>query len=406
MRILIGPPRLLLVALDNWLSTARLPAALCRAGFEVGLLSEPGVLAAKSTFVSRHLPLSIDDLWRGRLEQMWQALEAFAPDFVVATDPQAVRLVHFLLTRRCSARLSPAMRAVLLRSVGASSTPDNYGCRTRMLRLAADAGLACPANRSVDHLRQALAFGDLKGWPVFLKRDHTFGGRGVRLCTDAAALAAAYRDFTKADVPAWSPRGLLRRGRRLMRAALGRPEPLALPVGASGTSIEAAVPGQPAFHVAVALEGRWLAGFSVEVEEFHPRPSGPSTRIRLHHDAAMDSAARKLIGALGHGGFCGLDFIRRPDGGLAFLEFNERPVTACHLGNLIGTDLCVALFSALTGRPVDAPPWKENARVALFPQDWLRDPRAASRAGLYLDIPGDDPPLLAALGASVGGVDA
>jgi hypothetical protein len=38
-----------------------------------------------------------------------------------------------------------------------------------------------------------------------------------------------------------------------------------------------------------------------------------------------------------------------------------------------------------------------EARVVLFPQDWIRDPRSNDRHQFLLDIPGDDPPLLEGL---------
>jgi len=271
-----------------------------------------------------------------------------------------------------------------------------------MLTLAAQAGLACPDHARVRSLADARAFAERRGWPVFLKRDHTYSGQGVRLCADAADMADAYAALAGADRSIWSPRGAWRRGRRLARTVLLGPDPLAAPNGPAEISVEAGVPDQPAFHTAVALNGRWLAGVSAEVEAFHPMPTGPSTRVRLHHDAEMEIAARRMVGELGYSGFCGLDFIRRADGTLVFLEFNQRPTPVTHLGALIAADLCAALFAGLAGRPVPRPIPTRQARVALFPQDWLRDRYARDRGDLHADIPRNDKPLLAALNARLG----
>jgi hypothetical protein len=265
-----------------------------------------------------------------------------------------------------------------------------------MRTLASRLGIPCPAYERIDASREAIAFAGRHGWPVFLKRDHTYGGQGVARCADAAAVRAAYRSFSRGH-RLWSPHGLWRRARRWTASLMRRVNPLAQPIGTQGIAVEAAVPGQPAFYTGVALEGRVLAGIAAQVEVFHPQPAGPSTRIRLRHDGEMEAMAGRLVEALGHSGFFGLDFIRHPDDGLAFLEFNGRPTTAVHLGGLMSADLGAALFAALVGKAAPPPQRAGEARVALFPQDWIRAPRASDRTGLHLDIPRDDPALLAAL---------
>ena len=387
-------PRVLLLLLDNWHGVARLPAALRDAGFEVGLISESQFIAAKSRYVDRHFAISMRELRRGRMKPVWEAIDAFAPDFLIPADEYAVRFVQFALTHTHVAGVSPGIRSLLGRSVGRQATSNPIGRRTRMLDLAASLGFDCPNHRVVKSFREASDFADRHGWPVYLKRDHSSGGYWVRQCADGAALADAYRYLTGADNPAWSLNTLYRLPKHIARAIVFRANPMALPARETAISIESSVPGQPAFHTAVALEGRWLAGISAEVEEYYPRPTGPSTRVRLHDDAAMGNAAGKLVAAMGYSGFYGLDFIRRPDGGLTFLEFNARPTPVAHLGGLIGADLCVALHQALVGASAPAPEPKAEVRVALFPQDWRREPISGSRKDLHLDIPRSDPSLL------------
>lgn len=379
--------RLLIVALDNWYGSARLPRSLKRAGFEVGLLGPPGIFAAHSQDVDQRFPLTVDGATRAFEQPAWQAIAAFAPDFIVPGDEKSVRLLNLMATSR-SAPTTPGIKRALLRSL--ASKPGLRG-RGDMMAIAADAGLACPDHAVVRSCDEALRFTERVGWPVYLKRDNTAGGNGVRRCADRATLAVQFAQLTNTDMSLWSAEGTLRRGRQWLRGlGLG---------GDPGITIQTAVPGEPAFHTAVALDGKWLAGLSADVEEFYPRPTGPSTRVRLHGDPAMDDLARRMIAALGYNGFCGLDFIRRPDGGLTFLEFNARPTPVAHLGGLAGIDLGAALRAALAGEPIAAPIATPPQRVALFPQDWLRDPRSVDRTPYYLDIPTDDPALLAALGA-------
>jgi acetyl/propionyl-CoA carboxylase alpha subunit len=51
----------------------------------------------------------------------------------------------------------------------------------------------------------------------------------------------------------------------------------------------------------------------------------PAPPVRLQRDPVMEKQAAALIARLGYNGSCGLDFIRRPDNSLVFLEFNARP---------------------------------------------------------------------------------
>lgn len=387
-------PRVLLLLLDNWHGVARLPGALRDSGFEVGLISETQFIAAKSRYVDRQFPISMRDVRRGRMKPVWEAIDSFAPDFLIPADEYAVRFVQFALSHTHLTGVSPGIRSLLERSVGKLATSNPIGRRARMLDLAASLGFDCPAHRVVKSLHEASDFADRHGWPVYLKRDHSSGGYWVRQCADRAALADAYRYLTGAGSSAWSLNALFRLPKHMARAVVFRANPMALPAREAAISIEASVPGQPAFHTGVALEGRWLAGISAEVEDYYPRPTGPSTRVRLHDDVAMGNAAGELVAALGYSGFCGLDFIRRPDGGLTFLEFNARPTPVAHLGGLIGADLCTALHRALVGASAPALEPKREVRVALFPQDWRREPTSGNRNDLHLDIPRNDPSLL------------
>jgi len=393
----MSQPRLLLVALDNWYGTARLPSCLKAAGFCVGLLSEPQVYVARSRHVDQHLPVALKSLRHGQWQAPAEAIARFAPDFILPADENAVRFLQFL------ANIAPvSLQAVLQRSLG-----DHHGFaarahRNQFLEIADRCGIVCARHAAAADTTAAKAFGDLHGWPLYLKRDGTFAGQGVRRCPDAVALQAAYTELANDIRPSWTPRGALRQGRDRLRATLFGPDPLSDPIGASALSVEAEVLGRPAFHTAVALDGHCLAGISAEVELFHPEPTGPSTRVRLHHDREMTRTAETIARALGLAGFFGLDFIRRHDGSLVLLEFNQRPTPVAHLGHLVGADLCRALFAGLRGQAPPTAPDTTEALVALFPQDWLRDTRPIDRAPFLADIPWHEPELLVALNTQLG----
>lgn len=384
-----GRRRILLVAVDSWHGSARLPTAFQSAGFEVALLCRPGVVASLSRGVEHRFALHADKGSRSNSSVVCRTVADFSPDMVVPLDDASVRMLH-AVRRALAAETSSDVRRVLDRSL---PRVDVSSKRTGFLEIAERAGIACPAHAEARSLREALRFAHRRGWPVYLKRDNTAGGSGVRLCASPAELTAAFAALTNTAGPIWSAAGVLRRGRRTMHA---------MGLGAGpGISIQSVIPGEPAFHSAVALDGRWLAGLSAEVEEFHPRPTGPSTRVLLHGDRAMDDIARRLIGALGYSGFCGFDFIRDRAGNLTLLELNARPTPVSHLGGLVGLDLCVALNAALSGQPVPSATPKPPRRVALFPQDWVRDPIGTSREQCDRDVPLNDPDLLKAMAADL-----
>jgi hypothetical protein len=388
--------RVLLLLLDNWHGVARLPAALRDADFEVGLASESHFFAAKSRFVDRHYPLSMRAIRMGKLQRVWDAITDFAPDFVIPADEHAVRFVQFVLAEGERFRLPSAVRRVLQRSVGHVPAPNPIGRRWRMLELAGALGFDIPVHAIAPGLVDAAEFAERHGWPVYLKRDHSSGGYWVRRADTGAELADAYFYLTGGNRPILSTEGMAGLPKRLLKTYVFRNSPITLPKSEMTITVEAMVAGEPAYHTAVAVDGQYLTGISAEVDDFYPKPTGPSTRVRLHGDREMERIASALVKALGFTGFFGLDFIRRPDGGLTFLEFNARPTPVAHLGGLIGADLCQALHGALDGAPPPPVPSTAQVSVALFPQDWRRTEGTPDRSGFLLDIPRGDPSLLEA----------
>lgn len=389
-------PRILLLSVgSHWYSTARLPGMLARAGFDVGVLCDSDNLAGQSRHVSRRYALDAPALYRGDIGLVLEALDAFRPGLIVPCDDDSVRILHGLVEAK-GLRDRDWLRRTVERSLSRRGRDGHGDDRVATLDLAASLGIACPAHARIHGLGNILAFAGLEGWPAYLKSDHTYGGGGVRFISDRATASNAYRDLTRGHHlgPVY---GLLRGLRRGYEAMRGRHNPLALPIGARSISIERAVEGRPAYYVGVALAGQVLAGFGAEVLAYDP-PNGPSTRVRLHHDEVMGIAAKRMVETLGYAGFFGLDFIRRADGGLVFLEFNGRPTAANHLGHLVSADLGRALYAAesKTAQPAE-PPVSEGIDVAFFPQDWIRAPAAKDRQAFVLDIPVDDPPLLEAL---------
>jgi hypothetical protein len=77
------------------------------------------------------------------------------------------------------------------------------------------------------------------------------------------------------------------------------------------------------------------------------------------------------------------------------IEINPRATQVGHLVLGAGRDLPAALCAALTGvAETPAPRVTANDTIALFPQEWTRDPRSPFLQSAYHDVPWDEPELL------------
>src|SRR5277367_6638419 len=112
----------------------------------------------------------------------------------------------------------------------------------------------------------------------------------------------------------------------------------------------------------------------------------------------MAAAAEKMVRRLQLSGMQGFDFMLEAESRAAYLiEINPRATQVGHLSVGAGRDLPSALVSAITDTPVAAAPkMTENDTIALFPQEWLRDPSSAFLRSGYHDVPWGEPELLRA----------
>ena len=135
------------------------------------------------------------------------------------------------------------------------------------------------------------------------------------------------------------------------------------------------------------------------------RPSaemlGPGSVTRYVARPDITAMHRTLLQALGASGLVGTQYIVEAETGIPYLiEINRRMVPATYTGSRVGVDLAAALAAVMDSRdwtgPTDVS--AENQReLALFPQEWLRDPSSADLERLPTDAPWDDPELFEAM---------
>jgi len=366
----LGTPRVLIVSLRNWLGAARLPKAFAQAGFHVTALGFPGLLLARSRSASTQLFLP-DQGTEGELIAATRSiLVDAAPSIVVPTDEAAVELLQAVAaTASLELPASDPLLSLLRDSLGDFAQHRLLRDRRALADLARNLGLRAPAHSVVHDRAEALDFAERHGQGLVLKAEESFAGLGVSICKDPAAVEAA----------------VLRLAGNSARALN------------DGLLAQAFVPGRTAMRAVIAWRGEVLAGLSALKLETHPGSTGPSSVVEFIAQPEMASTARAMIVALGFSGFASLDFIVDESGGAHLIELNSRPTPICHLGAHLGLDLCVALRQALHG---EAPEQREPAnlprKVALFPQEWVRNPSSPHFADAFHDVPWDEPDLVEA----------
>jgi hypothetical protein len=312
------------------------------------------------------------------------AIRKWRPDFVIPADERIRRLVHRLVSSSDPRRnsLEPELVAMLLKSVGDSRHFDVIERKTRLLDFARAAGLPVAPSSVVRDEHGATEFAKECGYPVVIKRDFTWGGLGVAVCQQPEDVAAAMnqvrgaRLFLQSDPDAFSD-------------SCGAPQHDLCCV------VERFIPGADANYALVALEGRMLAGVGARVIQ----TSGefmPASVCSIGRFSELARISETLVKLLGYSGFAGCDFrISREDGRAYLLEFNPRPVPTSHLGVHLGFELCAALVNALEGaEPRDVMAAESEKLIALFPQEWIRDPSSPWLNSAYHDTPSEDPSLL------------
>ncbi|HVY30871.1 MAG TPA: ATP-grasp domain-containing protein [Polyangiaceae bacterium] len=356
------------MALSNWFGGPRLPRAFSRAGFHVTCFGFSGTLIHRSQSVHEAVAIPESTTNEDLLSSLRSLIERTKPDIIVPTDDTSVMVLH-TLRAQAQVEARPGWSELMARSLGDAKHALTVRSRKLLAELAAGAGVRAPAFARAYGESEVRAFAARQGLPVVLKQEDSVAGFGVAICRDEAELDGALRRF--GQNPASFAQGLL---------------------------LQAFVEGRTAMRVVVAQNGRVLGGLSALKLETWPGSTGPSSCVELIDNPEMKSAAEAVIAALGYSGFASLDFIVDGSGRAFLLELNPRPTPISHLGERFGGCLCRHLKAALTGQTSEAgEPQALPARVALFPQEWVRDQQSPHLAAdVFHDVPWEEPDLVEA----------
>jgi predicted ATP-grasp superfamily ATP-dependent carboligase len=158
---------------------------------------------------------------------------------------------------------------------------------------------------------------------------------------------------------------------------------------------QAFVAGREATSAVFCWEGAVLADLHFEVvHKMHA--AGHAAVLRMIEHPEMSVAAEKMVRRLNLSGLYGFDFMLETHTENAYLiEINPRTTQVGHLALGAGRDLPAALYAALSGESVRETPKVTNKdTIALFPQEWMRDPASEFLRSSYHDVPWEAPALV------------
>ena len=247
--------------------------------------------------------------------------------------------------------------------------------------MAESLGIACPKTEFLSNTFALERQINKVAFPVLIKADKSFGGRGVRLVNNQSELRAV---VTELSLPQSLP-GPLRRllGRYLKTAFFCWPREWPRTM-----SLQQFVEGRPCNRAVVCWKGKVLAGVTVDVLAtaylFGPATVG---KVIDHPDIAL--AAEAIVAKLRLSGFVGFDFVLDHANKAWFLEMNLRATPTCHLCPP-GQDLAGSFFSQIAGgSPRANNPIMKEKIFSLFP---AKAPNAnTSNAIIWDDAPKDEP---------------
>ena len=343
--------------------------------------------------LSRMKAVHQDYAYRGLmpLRSFAAAITASRPDFLVSGDDLATSQLHRLHEReRRRGKSRQWVCELIERSLGAAGSFPMVYARSGFIGVARQEGVRAPETEVITSLGDVRKWITRMGFPSVLKADGTSGGEGVRIVRSIEEAERAFRDLQAPPLLARAvKRALVDQDKSLVWSSLLRQRSV---VNAQGF-----VPGREATSTVACWKGEVLASLHFEV--VNKRSSaGPSSVLRLIENAEMAASSEKMVRRLGLCGIHGFDFMLEEHTGNAHLiEINPRATQVGHLALGAGRDLPAALYSAMSGKPLRAPKKvTESDIIALFPQEWMRDPASPFLTSGYHDIPWEEPELLRA----------
>ncbi|MGA9883685.1 MAG: ATP-grasp domain-containing protein [Candidatus Acidiferrales bacterium] len=276
------------------------------------------------------------------------------------------------------------------KSLGPAESLRILASRTAVMQVAREESIRSPKSEIVADLTHVKTCSEEFHFPLVLKADGTSGGEGVRIVRTIEEAKRGLRALR-------APLSVLR---VVKRVVVDRELEWVVPTllrQRHQVNAQEFVDGTDTTSLAACWKGNVLASIHFEVVKKQYK-NGPASVMRRMELPEMDLAISKLVKHLNLSGFHGFDFLIEKGSGKPFLiEVNPRPTQVGHLTFGAGRDLPAALYAAITSTAIDeATPITQNDTIALFPQEWVRNPSSVFLRSAHHDIPWEEPELIRA----------
>jgi carbamoylphosphate synthase large subunit len=374
-------PTALLISTSPSFSPARLSMALRKRGFETEAVCPAQHTLRKTSTVRRIYPYNCWTPFRS----VTQAITSAKPSLVIPCDDWAAALLHELYRRESRTNSQAQIPGLIERSLGSPKAFQFAYDRTALLELAMQEGLRVPEFRVVRSREDVAKWGSEAGFPAVLKANGTSGGDGVRIVRSLDEAERAFRALEAPPLLAKAlKRALIDKDMALLWPSLRRQRYV--------VNIQTFIEGQDATSAVACWKGEVLASLHFRVLNKQDA-GGPSTVLRLIENQDMWATTEKITRRLNLSGLYGFDFILETATEKGYLiEMNPRATQVCHLALGRGHDLPAALYAAMMGEEIAVTTRvTDNETIALFPQEWLKNPASSYLSTAYHDVPWEEP---------------
>lgn len=325
------------------------------------------------------------------LESVLRAIQSSNPDLIIPGDDLANKHLQDLHFRETgNGEVGRRVCELIERSIG---SPESYPIiqgRNSLMEIARQEGIRVPKTAALADVGDLETWVSQMGFPFVLKADGSSGGEGVKIVHSLPEALRVFRSLQKGLH--WirvAKRALIDHDMRWIRPALQRRRAV--------VNAQEFISGRDATSLVACWKGEVLAALHFEVVN-KQYVNGPASVLRVIEDAGITMAIEKLVRRLNLSGIDGFDFLLEKETGTPYLiEMNPRATQVGHLALGAGHNLPAALSAVVSGKPIpETHKVTENRTIALFPQEWLRNPQSTFLTTAYHDIPWEEPELIRA----------
>jgi predicted ATP-grasp superfamily ATP-dependent carboligase len=323
----------ILVALEDRFSLARIPSLLYRSGCRVTVLGDPKAAVSASRFVERLVPCRVDPA--SAAEALGRLIGSYVQTlpWVILGDELALQAGIFCREQSWLQEIFP---------VDPWKSADVIFRKAAFMTAAAAAGIPIPPMRVCRSRAEALTAAQRLEFPLFFKRDVDCAGAGVRQIVDIADVGPAYDQLSDTG-----------------------------PV-----VVQQMIHGRVGKTNMLYSRGRLMCHTSAYAKRTWPGKFGPSCIREYFCDDRLEQIAAAIGAMTGFNGLCGFDWIQDDRTGQFFvIEFNGRAIATYHLGKHVGVSYERAVRDFLAGAfTVQHPRLITGTKpvIYMFPQDVRR----------------------------------